>query len=447
MEPKVQRTPVRLTRAAVEALQPEASAYFLPVVNAKGQGIQGLNLRVLPSGLKVFVHRYRFQGFQRTVTLGRFPAMGPEMAEKASRATQARIDAGQDPLEAKVQAKVAAKAARRAAFTVADLAERYLAEHVRHDYRRQGVEAARLIRKHILPALGGLPLAEVGPADISALLHAMRGTPVQANRTRGVMRTMFGRAEEWELRALGSNPVTVVKLRAPEVKRQRRLSDLEVKRLGQALAQAREAPELILAVKLALMAGMRKGEIEVARWSWFDAEAGELRIPATFHKTGSKTGKPRVVHLCSSLVVELMALPRTLGCPTIVPGRRHELPDGTIRWGTFTALQNPWERIREAAGLAVKGQPCDADPGWHDLRRTFASVAADLGLKGYAGELLGHAEATVTDIYTRAAVERLHEAAEAIGGRLAGILAGTIDPEAEALERRAAKGVKTHGAS
>jgi integrase len=86
------------------------------------------------------------------------------------------------------------------------------------------------------------------------------------------------------------------------------------------------------------------------------------------------------------------------------------------------------------------------NPGLHDLRRTFASVGADLGLKGFVGELLGHAEATVTDIYTRAAAEPLHEAAEKIGARIDGILSGRIDPEKEAKERREAKAAKAQSA-
>jgi hypothetical protein len=61
------------------------------------------------------------------------------------------------------------------------------------------------------------------------------------------------------------------------------------------------------------------------------------------------------------------------------------------------------------------------------------------------GELLGHAEATVTDIYTRSAAEPLHEAAEKIGTRIDGILSGAIDPEKEAQERREAKEAKTKG--
>lgn len=81
----------------------------------------------------------------------------------------------------------------------------------------------------------------------------------------------------------------------------------------------------------------------------------------------------------------------------------------------------------------------EADPGLHDFRRTFASVGADLGPKGFIGELLGHSEQTVTDIYTRNAAEPLHNAAERIGARIEGILTGRIDPEMEAEERRKAK--------
>jgi integrase len=105
----------------------------------------------------------------------------------------------------------------------------------------------------------------------------------------------------------------------------------------------------------------------------------------------------------------------------------------------MVGLQAPWERIRDAAGLSPKndkGEYLDEDhnPGWHDLRRTFASAGADLGLKGFVGELLGHAEATVTDIYARAAAEPLQGAEEKIGARIEGILSGRIDPEKEAQE-------------
>jgi hypothetical protein len=54
--------------------------------------------------------------------------------------------------------------------------------------------------------------------------------------------------------------------------------------------------------------------------------------------------------------------------------------------------------------------------------------------------LLGHAAGTVTQGYARVAGDPLREAVEAIGGRIAGLLDGSIDPEKEAKER--AKGMK-----
>ncbi len=311
-------------------------------------------------------------------------------------------------------------------------------EHIPSNGEKWGKEATRIIKKNIIPVPGSLPLSKVGPADISPLLFEMRQTaPTMANRTRAVLRTMFSRAKEWEYRPLGSNPVVVVKQRGREVKRERRLTDLELKTLEATLKDTMESAAAILGLRLAILAGMRKGEIQGARWEWIDLEAGEIRIPKEFHKTGKKTGKARVVHLCSALVADLKATIPTIGCPYLIPGKPHKRPDGKgMEWKPSADLQAPWKRIREAAGLAEDGEGKDEDPGLHDLRRTFASVGADLGLKGFVGELLGHAEQSVTDIYTRSAAAPLHDAAERIETRIAGILAGTIDPEKEAQERR-----------
>jgi integrase len=428
------------TKTEIEALEPKATNYPVPVILKRGAGVRGLAVQVTPAGCKSFVLRFRLNGKQKTLTIGRFPDMGVEQAVSLAQAKWSEIREGHNPSDKTRE--------DRKALTVKDLADRYILEHIPGNSESWGTEATRLINKHILPALGKLTLADVGPSEISGLLYKMKlTTPTQANRVRAVLRTMFGRAEEWEYRTLGSNPVAVVKQRATETKRERRLTDMELKALGAALQKSQEAPTLLLAVRLALLAGMRKGEIAGLQWGWVDVETGEIRIPPEAHKTGKKTGKPRFVHLCSSLAMALKATAPTLGCPFVVPGKPSKDEGGKVVWGPFIGLQGPWERIRDAAGLAPKdeeGEYTDEDmnPGWHDLRRTFASVGADLGLKGFVGELLGHAEATVTDIYTRSAAEPLHEAAEKIGARIDGILSGKIDPEKEAQERREAKEAK-----
>jgi hypothetical protein len=108
-----------------------------------------------------------------------------DAAEKASMAAQVEINSGRDPENAKRGAKKAAGAARQAAFTVANLAARYVEEHLSDNKPSWQKEAAWLIQKHIVPTLGDIPLKDVGTSDISALLYKVRKvTPIGSNRPR-----------------------------------------------------------------------------------------------------------------------------------------------------------------------------------------------------------------------------------------------------------------------
>jgi integrase len=492
MADKREREAVRLLKTAVESLAPEGAAYFLPVVNAKGQGIPGLNIRVLPSGLKVWVHRYRFHGFQKAYTLGRFPSMGPEMAEKASRAVQVGIDGGIDPLEAKESAKTAAQEARKAAVSVADLAERFIADHIGAEVEWDGDgfkvtlirdttgkpignkestarEHIRLIHRNILPTLGKVAVKDVDTSVVANLLFKIRKEhPTQSNRVRSVLSKMFMKAELWGLRTPGSNPARGQD-RAPERKKERNLSDRELVAVGAALKEAenaaiapyfrrkegevkRELPQALAALRLAMLAGMRKAEIIGDRyrgmpaltWADFDVEAGLLHV---HHKSETRTGKKRTVYLCSAARRLLEALPHQLGNDHVIPG---EKPGQSL-----VNLHAVWDRIRdqvtkkahaEALRTGAKVPPVDiSDVTIHDLRRTFASVGARLGYPElWLGGLLGHSATTVTQGYARVNGDPLREAVEAIGGRIAALLSGEITPEKEAQAREDAKALEAN---
>jgi hypothetical protein len=100
------------------------------------------------------------------------------------------------------------KIARQEVPTLAELAERFLAEHA--EAKRKGSTAAeyrRLLDKIILPALGRRKLADVTRAEITKLLHhANRAAPDQADRVLAVLSKMFNLGERWGLRPDGSNP-------------------------------------------------------------------------------------------------------------------------------------------------------------------------------------------------------------------------------------------------
>ena len=70
-------------------------------------------------------------------------------------------------------------------------------------------------------------------------------------------------------------------------------------------------------------------------------------------------------------------------------------------------LQKPWRRIRRAAGLD--------DLRLHDLRHSFASVAAAQGLSlPVIGALLGHSQPSTTARYAHLAQDPLAKANEKI---------------------------------
>jgi uncharacterized protein involved in exopolysaccharide biosynthesis len=77
----------------------------------------------------------------------------------------------------------AGKMARREAPTIAELGERFLAEHA--EAKRKGNTAAeyrRLLDKIIRPVLGKRKVADITRADVAKLHHVNRKAPYQANR-------------------------------------------------------------------------------------------------------------------------------------------------------------------------------------------------------------------------------------------------------------------------
>jgi hypothetical protein len=52
----------------------------------------------------------------------------------------------------------------------------------------------------------------------------------------------------------------------------------------------------------------------------------------------------------------MKAMIKTIGCPYVILGKP-QVVNGKVTWSQLTALQNPWERIREAAKLATKDVP------------------------------------------------------------------------------------------
>ena len=116
-----QTKPDRLTEAAVAALA--VTGRDTIIFDA---GSDGFGVRVTPAGTKIFIAQARVAGRPRRVAIGRFPDLTVAGARKAARAALQDMRAGRDP---KLEHAARAVALVAGQTTVADFADRWLAEH------------------------------------------------------------------------------------------------------------------------------------------------------------------------------------------------------------------------------------------------------------------------------------------------------------------------------
>ncbi len=379
------RSDLKLTKRTVDALETGGKdAVFWD------RELAGLGVRVHTTGRKTWVVQSRGPGGPKRVTLGRHGELTVDEARKQAALIIDRIKRGEEPLAE----------APGAEPTVAGLAERFMRTHVEKHLKPASVAAYRtVLDKHILPALGGMGLDEVGGAEVTALHHRLRDTPARANAAVHLLSRMYTLAEAWDLVPPGRNPCLSVR-RYRTRARERFLTPAEYRRLGRALRQAEAEdgiwPPAIAAIRLLVLTGCRRGEILSLGWDDVDRTAGDLRL------RDAKAG-PRMVPLTRPVLGILDAIPRSGENLWVIAGQR---PGKRL-----TGLHHYWRPIRERAGLA--------DVRLHDLRHSYASRALALGENLYTiGKLLGHTSVATSARYAHLMRDAEREAAVRVGGSI-----------------------------
>ena len=342
--------------------------------------LPGFGIRVYPTGRKVYVVQTRANGKSKRFTVGRHGDIAPDQARRAAAKIIGRLKAGLPPVEKEPEPEP----------TVAHLAERYEREYVAMHCKPNTIKHYGLmLKKHIVPGLGGLRVSEVEKKHILKFQFGLSHMPTVANRTVDILVKMFNMAELWEMRPPGRNPCRSVRRYKVEPHKERFLTPGDLARLGRTLDIAPEkrlaSRHAAAAIRLLVLTGCRRNEIMGLAWDDLDFEAGEMRL------ADSKAG-PRIVPMPPAAVEALAALPRTPDNPWVFPGRKK----GTHQ----TNINDSWNRIRKHAGLdGVR---------LHDLRHTFASRALALG-EGLPmiGELLGHRQVNTTARYAHLARESI----------------------------------------
>ena len=369
-----------LTETALKALKAKDKPYTLA-------DERGLYVEVFPTGGLVWRFRYRLNGKQEKLTLGKYPALTLKNARiKRDEAAQAAA-MGTSPAQQKQLAKVAAADAT----TVVEFGERFFREFVAKD-RKDIKIPRRYFDKAIVPAIGAKPVRDVTTEDVRAIIWRKKdeGFDAAAAAIRGVLKRLFDFALTAGLVTV--NPVLALPMRHVHraKSRERALSPEEIRLFLTAAFESNIRRQFKIGLQLILLTMVRKSELLLARWEHVDLEQAEWHIPAE----NSKTGKPHIVFLSrqsTALFKELHALAG--GSELVLPGR------GSL---TKTFAQNA---INNALKKALQGQ---AIPAFtiHDLRRTASTLLHE---KGWSSDVvekaLNHTIGGVRGVYHRAEYE------------------------------------------
>ena len=353
--------------------------------------IQGLCLRVSPSGVRTFALSRMVRGRRRYATIGSADAVTiPEARREARRLVASYIEpAKQD------------NGPRTPGHPMDAFADEFL-DRQAHRWKPRTLECnARIVRKDILPAFGDATVDAITVEQVRDWFAALSDRPGLANRAMPVLSMMMRMAELWGYRAHNSNPCrNTRRYRMKPV--ERFLTADEMARLNAVLTRDEfYCPQAVAVIRLLMLTGCRFGEIAALEWDWIKDK--RIFLP------DSKSG-PRTVWLSSPARAVIDAIPRYgPDCPYLFPARPPTRPIDTI------AFQ--WDRIRDEAGL----------PGLrlHDLRHSWASTAAMNGVDMVTiAKLLGHALVETTERYVHLSDQSVADAADRVSNRIHAALAG-----------------------
>lgn len=145
-------------------------------------------VEVFPTGGKLWHYRYRLNGKQHKVNLGRYPDMSLKLARTQRDFAAMQVSLGKSPAEEKKKSR----AALSESTTVRDFSDRYLRDIVARD-RKDITLPKRYVDKSILPAIGTKAVSDVTVEDVRAIIWEKKdhGRDAAAGAVRGVLKRMF----------------------------------------------------------------------------------------------------------------------------------------------------------------------------------------------------------------------------------------------------------------
>jgi integrase len=290
-----------------------------------------------------------------------------------------------------------------------------------------------LVRRHLKPSLGHLPLQDMRPDHLQRFYNNMAKNNFSARTIRYCHTIVHGALAQAERHQLVVRNVSKLTERPGETRKEMRT--LTQAQVSGTLLPALANDRMFAAILLACGTGLRRGELLALRWQDVDLDAGLLHVRRTLVRVRNYDGGARKTRLAfhePKTAHSRRTIPLPEGC--LVALRHHKARQAEERLllggayhdeGLVFCLADgkpldPRNFARSFAHMLTSaGLP---QMRVHDLRHTFATLMLELGESPKTVQaMLGHSRVAITlDIYTHVSLELEKRAAARLNAVLLG---------------------------
>ena len=339
----------------------------------------GLYLEVTPAGGKVFRLKYRIDGKEKTLTIGKYPTVSLAEARQAAENARRLLVSGQDPSEAKQQEKRERQTA--ALNTFESIARRWHSDNLIRWKENHAARVLRYFETDVFPVIGAMSIQEIRVSDIKVVLDGVmaRGVNNTAEKIREWTGAIFDYAVMLEI--VETNPAYSLRKYIPAKQTDHRpaLPREELTEFFRRLILAEIEPQNRIALILNMLTFLRSTELRGGQWNEIDFDAAIWTVPAQRMKHEKTAPKPPHAVPLADWTLELLAELKEItgNTPFLFPSRTKT--DGFISDATIG-------RIIERMGYKGRVTP-------HGFRSLASSVLNEQGFNPDAIERqLAHIE-------------------------------------------------------
>ncbi|SUO96643.1 tyrosine-type recombinase/integrase [Suttonella ornithocola] len=148
----------------------------------------GLFLYITKSG-KYWYYRYRYQGKDKVLSLGKYPVISLKKARELHIAAKSVLLAGDDPNQEKEQAKAKRTATRQSFRAIAD--EWY--QHKKPGWKnpKHAQQVINTLTTYVFPHIGDRDITHIMPVEVFQILSAISDKPETASRVKQRINAVF----------------------------------------------------------------------------------------------------------------------------------------------------------------------------------------------------------------------------------------------------------------